>query len=39
VNDALNLDAHGKSLSFLLLDLDIEVPDDLQQFLHGPFEG
>ena len=29
VNDALNLDSHGKSLSFLLLDLSIEVPDAL----------
>ena len=26
VNGALNLDAHGKSLSFLLLSLDIEIP-------------
>lgn len=26
VNGALNLDAHGKSLSFLLLGLDIEIP-------------
>jgi hypothetical protein len=26
VNGALNLDAHGKSLSFLLLRLDIEIP-------------
>ena len=26
VNDALNLDTHGKALSFLLLDLPIEVP-------------
>jgi hypothetical protein len=32
VNDSLNLDSHGKALSFLLLDLPIEVPDDL---LHG----
>ena len=27
VNDALNLDSHGKSLAFLLLDLPVEVPD------------
>ena len=26
VNDALNLDSHGKALSFLLLDLPIDVP-------------
>lgn len=39
VNDALNLDTHGKSLSFLLLDLCIEVPVELQQFLNGPSEG
>jgi hypothetical protein len=26
VNDALNLDAHGKALSFLLLDMPIRVP-------------
>lgn len=26
VNDSLNLDAHGKALSFLLLSLKIEVP-------------
>ena len=26
VNDSLNLDTHGKALSFLLLDLPIEVP-------------
>ena len=39
VNDALNLDAHGKSLSFLLLDMHIEVPVELQQFLNGPSEG
>ena len=29
VNDALNLDAHGKSLSFYLLDMPITVPADL----------
>ncbi|MGJ7489809.1 AtuA-related protein [Variovorax sp. ZT4R33] len=39
VNDALNLDTHGKSLSFLLLDLPIVVPLDLQPFLAGPSEG
>ena len=39
VNDALNLDTHGKSLSFLLLDLRIDVPADLQHLLTGPSEG
>jgi hypothetical protein len=39
VNDALNLDTHGKSLSFLLLDLCIDVPADLQHLLTGPPEG
>ena len=29
VNDSLNLDMHGKALSFLLLALDVSVPDDL----------
>ena len=35
VNDALNLDSHGKALAFLLLDLPIEVPAALQQHLVG----
>jgi hypothetical protein len=35
VNDALNLDSHGKSLSFLLLDLPIEIPSDLAHCLVG----
>jgi len=39
VNDALNLDAHGKSLSFLLLDLPIHVPAELQHLLAGPAEA
>jgi hypothetical protein len=29
VNESLNLDAHGKTLSFLLLSLKIEVPAEL----------
>ena len=29
VNDSLNLDSHGKTLSFLLLSLKIEVPTEL----------
>jgi len=36
VNDALNLDSHGKALSFLLLELDIEVPLELAGCLAGP---
>jgi hypothetical protein len=36
VNDSLNLDSHGKALSFLLLDLEIEVPGELAPFLAGP---
>ena len=35
VNDALNLDSHGKSLAFLLLDLDLAVPDALAAHLVG----
>jgi hypothetical protein len=38
VNDALNLDTHGKSLSFLLLDMPIRVPPELQRLLAGPAE-
>lgn len=33
VNDALNLDTHGKALSFLLLDLEVEVPAALVPLL------
>lgn len=35
VNEALNLDGHGKTLSFLLLELPIEVPPPLLQHLVG----
>jgi hypothetical protein len=35
VNDALNLDTHGKALSFWLLDMPIEVPPALQYRLAG----
>ena len=35
VNDALNLDSHGKALAFLLLDLDITVPEALARHLVG----
>ena len=33
VNDALNLDSHGKALSFWLLDLPLTIPPELQLFL------
>ena len=33
VNDALNLDSHGKALSFLLLELPVEVPVALTPLL------
>ncbi|MDP9902832.1 AtuA-related protein [Variovorax ginsengisoli] len=36
VNGALNLDSHGKGLSFLLLDLQISVPSSLLPRLAGP---
>ena len=36
VNDALNLDSHGKSLSFLLLELPLLVPASLAPLLRGP---
>jgi hypothetical protein len=36
VNDALNLDSHGKALSFLLLELPIQVPRELLPRLAGP---
>ena len=36
VNDALNLDSHGKALAFLLLDMDIDVPEALLHHLAGP---
>ena len=35
VNDSLNLDSHGKALAFLLLDLDVTVPDALVEHLVG----
>jgi hypothetical protein len=35
VSDALNLDTHGKALSFLLLDLRIRVPQELVSLLAG----
>ncbi|WP_431273110.1 AtuA-related protein [Variovorax ureilyticus] len=38
VNDALNLDTHGKALSFLLLDFPVRVPLALVHRLAGPDE-
>lgn len=39
VNDALNLDSHGKALSFFLLDLPIQVPETLTRFLIAAQDG
>lgn len=36
VNDSLNLDSHGKTLSFLLLDMPLCVPAHLISQLRGP---
>jgi hypothetical protein len=36
VNDALNLDSHGKALAFLLLDIEIDVPAELAPLLRQP---
>lgn len=36
VNDSLNLDSHGKSLSYLLLDMQLELPAALLPLLAGP---
>ena len=33
VNGSLNLDGHGKSNSFILLGMEVQVP---QKFVHGP---
>ncbi len=35
VTSALNLDGHGKCLSYLLLDQTVLVPDELMAFLRG----
>ena len=35
VNDALNLDSHGKALSFLLLELPVSVPSALAVLLRS----
>ncbi|HEX6704256.1 MAG TPA: hypothetical protein VF169_05800 [Albitalea sp.] len=40
VNDALNLDSHGKALSFLLLELPLDVPTELVPLLRPhSFDG
>ena len=39
VNDALNLDSHGKALSFHLLDLTVRVPRALAVHQRGPHGG
>ena len=36
VNDALNLDSHGKTLSYWLLSLPVQVPTALVDYLAGP---
>ncbi len=36
VNDALNLDSHGKALSYLLLDMPVTVPSHLAPYFGGP---
>jgi hypothetical protein len=36
VNDSLNLDAHGKTLAFLLLQAPINVPPSLQHLIVNP---
>ncbi len=36
VNDSLNLDSHGKALSYLLLDMPVTVPADLAPHFGGP---
>ena len=35
VNDSLNLDAHGKALSFLLLSLEIDAPNDMLRYVRN----
>ena len=38
VNSALNLDSHGKSLSYWLLSLTVQVPRSWAPWLAGPLE-
>jgi hypothetical protein len=35
VNDSLNLDSHGKALSYLMLELPVRVPESLRAHLVG----
>ncbi|MFN8443760.1 MAG: hypothetical protein U0175_23480 [Caldilineaceae bacterium] len=35
VNQSLNLDSHGKTLAFLLLEMAIEIPKDLLHCVNG----
>lgn len=39
VNDALNLDSHGKALSFLLLSMTVQLPAALAAHLAGPADS
>ncbi|RYX89995.1 MAG: hypothetical protein EOO28_31060 [Comamonadaceae bacterium] len=39
VNDALNLDTHGKALAFWLLEMPVQVPAALSHLLAGPQAG
>ena len=39
VNEALNLDSHGKTLSFLLLGLEIQVPTELAALVTASTSG
>lgn len=39
VNDSLNLDSHGKSLAFLLLQAVIDVPEQWQDFILRPADS
>ncbi len=39
VNRSLNLDGHGKALSFLVLSLSVEVPTALKNLTKGSKEG
>ncbi|WP_395702786.1 hypothetical protein [Aquabacterium sp.] len=36
VNESLNLDSHGKALSYRLLEMNVQVPAALLPLLHGP---
>ena len=35
VNESLNLDSHGKTLSFFLLEMTVQVPKELEGLLRG----